>query len=111
MISKNKQRITVTLDKDVLRYIKYKAQNANLTVSEYVNSVFIHGNVSYGSKRFVYSLLENRLKNFCDDNNIKMEFLSFIYHIKSDYFSFSFVDSYGKKQTGKITMDGVFIDV
>lgn len=110
MISKNKQRITITLDRDVLRYIKYKALNANLTVSEYVNSVFTHGNVSYGSKRFVYSLLESRLKNFCDDNNIKMEFLSFVYHIKSDSFSFSFVDSCGKKQTGKVTMEGVFID-
>lgn len=110
MIAKNKERITVTLDKDVLRYIRYKAQNVNLTVSEYVNSVFTHGNVSYGSKRFVYSLLESRLKKFCNDNNIKMDFLSFVYHIKSDSFSFSFVDSYGKKQTGKVTVEGVFID-
>lgn len=110
MISKNKQRITITLDKSVLRYIRFKAENANLTVSEYINSVFTYGNVSYGSKRFIYSLLEQRLKKFCDDNDIKMEFLSFIYHIKSDSFSFSFVDSCGKKKTGKITIDGVFID-
>lgn len=110
MISKNKQRITITLDKSVLRYIRYKAEKENLTVSEYVNSVFNYGNVLYGSKRFIYSLLEQKLKKFCDDNDIKMEFLSFIYHIKSDSFSFSFVDSCGKKQTGKITIDGVFID-
>lgn len=110
MIAKNKQRITVTLDKDILKYIRYKAENANLTVSEYINSVFTYGNVSHGSKRFVYSLLEQKLKKFCDDNNIKMEFLSFRYHIKSDYFSFSFVDSCGKEQTGKVTIEGVFID-
>lgn len=110
MIAKNKQRITVTLDRDVLKRIRYKAENENLTVSEYVNSVFNYGNVLYGSKRCVYSLLEQKLKNFCDDNNIKMEFVSFRYHIKSDSFSFSFVDSCGKKKTGKITMDGVFID-
>lgn len=109
MIAKNKQRITVTLDKNVLSYIRYNAENENLTVSEYVNSVFKYVNVLYGKKRCVYSLLEQKLKNFCDDN-IKMEFLSFRYHIKSDSFSFSFVDSFGKKQTGKITMDGVFID-
>ena len=46
MISKNKQRITVTLDKDVLSYIRYKAEKANLTVSEYVNSVFKYGKVT-----------------------------------------------------------------
>ena len=110
MIAKNKQRITVTLDKDVLSYIRYKAEKENLTVSEYVNNIFKYRNVSYRSNRFVYSFLEKKLKKFCDDNNIKMEFLSFRYHIKSAYFSFSFLDSCGKRQTGKVTMDGVFID-
>ena len=109
MIAKNKQRITVTLDKDVLSYIRYKAEKENLTVSEYVNSVFKYVNVLYMEKSCVYSLLEQKLKNFFDDN-IKMRFLSFRYHIKSDSFSFSFVDSCEKKQTGKVTMDGVFID-
>lgn len=47
MISKNKQRITVTLDKDVLSYIRYKAEKENLTVSEYVNNIFKYSNVSY----------------------------------------------------------------
>ena len=69
MISKNKQRITVTLDKDILSYIRYKAEKENLTVSEYVNNIFKYSNVS-----------------------------------------FSFLDSCGKCQTGKVTMDGVFID-
>lgn len=110
MIAKNKQRITVTLDKDVLSYIRYKAKKENLTVSEYVNNIFKYSNVSYSSNRFAYSFLEQKLKKFCDDNNIKMEFLSFRYHIKSAYFSFSFLDSCGKRQTGKVTMDGVFID-
>lgn len=45
MISKNKQRITVTLDKDVLSYIRYKAEKENLTVSEYVNKIFKYSNV------------------------------------------------------------------
>ena len=57
MISKNKQRITVTLDKDVLSYIRYNAEKENLTVSEYVNNIFKY-NVSYRSNRFVYSFLE-----------------------------------------------------
>lgn len=107
MISKNKQRITITLDKNVLRYIRYNAEKEKLTVSEYINSVFTHGNVSYGSKKFV---LEQKLKKFCDDNNIKVDFFSLIYHIKSDSFSFSFKDSCGKRQTGKVTIDGVFIN-
>ena len=55
MIAKNKHRLTVTLDKDVLSYIRYKAEKENLTVSEYVNNIL-------------------------------------------------------KCQTGKVTMDGVFID-
>lgn len=109
MIAKNKQRITITIEKNLLRYIRYNAEKANLTVSEYLNGVLKYGNVLYGSKRFVYSLLEQKLKNFCYDNNIKMEFVFFKYHIESDSFSFSFVDSCGKNQIGKVTMDGVFI--
>ena len=46
MIAKNKQRITVTLDKDVLSYIRYKAEKENLTVSEYVNNIFQTGKVT-----------------------------------------------------------------
>lgn len=106
MIAKNKQRITITLDKNVLRYIRYNAEKENLTVSEYINRVFTYGNVSYGSKR----VLEQKLKKFCDDNNIKVDFFSLIYNIKSDSFSFSFKDSCGKRKTGKVTIDGVFIN-
>ena len=110
MISKNKQRITVTLDKNVLRYIRYKAEQVKLTVSEYVNSVFKYGDVLYGSKKFVYSLLDEKVKNFYNNKNIKVENLSFIYHINSDSFTFSFTDSTGEAHTGKVTLEGVFID-
>ena len=58
MISKNKQRITVALEKNVLSYIRYNAENENLTVSEYVNSVFKYINVLYGEKRYGKSKLE-----------------------------------------------------
>ena len=52
MISKNKERITVTLEKSVLVFIRNKSIELECTVSEYINDI-IKKEMNFNGKKAI----------------------------------------------------------
>lgn len=115
MIAKGNKRVTITISEEAFIQLDKEALHRGLTKSELLESRILFGNIKYGSRKLINTLLMEKLLPFIPDDWIAKTFY-FRYQILDDSFLFN-VSGVNKSCsdeleliTGTIDINGVTID-
>lgn len=106
MIAKNKKRITVTIDEKIAKSLQKSSALRGITKSEFIETVLINATRSYGSKKLINSVLEEKVNQYLEK---PVDEYSFMYHTIDDYFTVQCRYYDGGIIKLKISKDGVDI--
>lgn len=107
MISKNKKRITVSIDAKVAQLLEHSSKMRGTTKSAFIEATLINSTRMYGSKKLIKKMLieivELYLKSPADEYGV-------LYHIIDDFYTVQCIYNDGNVILAKVTKEGVIID-